>query len=323
MGKDYSICVGAVGFGGGVWYSPDTGETWNRIRDPFVLGADVRALVPYPDNPNRILAGSNQGIFRSEDKGATWEKLWSPMEGVPIWNIAIDPVDTGTIYVGIKPAALFRSRDDGQSWTKLPVDMAQYCHIGPPMVTALMVDPKAHNTVWAGVEVDGVYRSLDGGDTWTHITTGVHPDIHGIAISPGEENRVLFSTPREIYYTTDVGESWESLNTTNDLPLPYSRGIAFKADDPNVLFSALGESAISSQGALRRSTDGGRTWEDRPLPVEPNSNIWGFVTHPADPDFILASSLFGELYSSEDAGDSWNKLKREFTEVGAMVWVPN
>jgi hypothetical protein len=57
--------------------------------------------------------------------------------------------------------------------------------------------------------------------------------------------------------------------------------------------------------------------------VEPNSNIWGFVTHPADPDFILASSLFGELYSSEDAGDSWNKLKREFTEIGAMVWVPN
>lgn len=97
MGKDYSICVGAVGFGGGVWHSPDTGETWNRIRDPFVLGADVRALVPYPDNPNRILAGSNQGIFRSEDRGATWEKLWSPMEGVPIWNIAIDPVDTGTI----------------------------------------------------------------------------------------------------------------------------------------------------------------------------------------------------------------------------------
>ena len=196
MGKDYSICVGAVGFGGGVWHSPDTGETWNRIRDPFVLGADVRALVPYPDNPNRILAGSNQGIFRSEDKGATWAKLWSPMEGVPIWNIAIDPVDTETIYVGIKPAALFRSRDDGQSWTKLPVDMAQYCHIGPPMVTALMVDPKAHNTVWAGVEVDGVYRSLDGGDTWTHITTGVHPDIHGMAISPGEENKVLFSTPQ-------------------------------------------------------------------------------------------------------------------------------
>ena len=67
MGKDYSICVGAVGFGGGVWYSPDTGETWNRIRDPFVLGAQVRALAVYPDNPSRILAGSDQGIFRSRN----------------------------------------------------------------------------------------------------------------------------------------------------------------------------------------------------------------------------------------------------------------
>ena len=74
---------------------------------------------------------------------------------------------------------------------------------------------------------------------------------------------------------------------------------------------------------LQRSSDGGQTWEPRPLPVEPNSNIWSFVTHSADPDVVLASSLLGEVYSSEDAGDSWRKLKREFSEVGAMVWVPN
>ena len=323
MGKDYSICVGAVGFGGGVWHSPDSGETWNRIRDPFVLGNQVRGMAVYPDNPNRILAGSDHGIYRSEDKGASWVKLWSPMDGMPIWNIAIDPVDTGTIFVGIKPAALFRSRDDGQSWTKLSVQMAQECHIGPPMVTALMVDPKDHRTVWAGVEVDGVYRSLDGGDSWTHIQEGVHPDIHGMAISPGEENKVLFSTPREIYSTTDMGESWESVVTTEHFPLPYSRGIAFKPDDPNVIFGGLGDSAIGSTGVLNRSSDGGQTWEPRPLPVEPNSNIWSFVTHSADPDVVLASSLLGEVYSSEDAGDSWRKLKREFSEVGAMVWVPN
>ena len=28
MGQDYSLCVGAVGLGGGVWHSPDGGETW-------------------------------------------------------------------------------------------------------------------------------------------------------------------------------------------------------------------------------------------------------------------------------------------------------
>ncbi len=97
MEKNYSICVGAVGFGGGVWHSPDSGENWSRIRDPFPLGCQVRALAVYPDDPRRILAGSDHGIYRSEDKGATWEKLWSPMDGIPIWSIAIDPEDTQTI----------------------------------------------------------------------------------------------------------------------------------------------------------------------------------------------------------------------------------
>ena len=105
--------------------------------------------------------------------------------------------------------------------------------------------------------------------------------------------------------------------------LPYSRGVAFKPDDPNVIYSAVGDTAIGSTGAIHRSLDGGETWEERPLPVEPNSNIWSIATHPADPDVVLASSLLGEVYSSSDAGDSWQKLRREFSEIGAMVWVPN
>jgi len=59
------------------------------------------------------------------------------------------------------------------------------------------------------------------------------------------------------------------------------------------------------------------------LPVEPNSNIWSLATHPAAPNLVLAASLFGEIYSSSDAGDSWQKLKREFSEVGALAWAPN
>ena len=77
MGTDYSICVGAVGFGGGVWHSPDEGETWNRIRDPFPQGSQVRGPAVYPDNPHRILAGSDNGIYRSGSAVGCGLPYWS------------------------------------------------------------------------------------------------------------------------------------------------------------------------------------------------------------------------------------------------------
>ena len=38
---------------------------------------------------------------------------------------------------------------------------------------------------------------------------------------------------------------------------------------------------------------------------------------------IVAASLFGYLYVSEDGGDNWKKLKKEFGEIRSVVIVPN
>lgn len=322
MASDYSICVGTVGQG--VWHSPDGGDTWNRIRAPFPLESQVRALAVHPDDPKTLLAGANSGIYRSEDGGASWERLDSPMETLNIWSIAIDPQDPDNIFAGTSPPYLFRSQNGGRSWERLPLAIAKECAIGTPRVTAMLVDPVDHRTVWAGVEIDGVYRSLDGGDNWTHVAGGLSdPDIHGMAITLGQRKSILASTPRAIFASQDAGESWQSLVSTKQFPLAYCRWVAVKADNPQVLFAANGDSAIGSTGAIQRSTDGGRTWDTRPLPVEPNSPIWNFATHPADPDLILANSLFGELYRSADGGGTWEKLKREFSEVRALAWAPN
>ena len=37
---------------------------------------------------------------------------------------------------------------------------------------------------------------------------------------------------------------------------------------------------------------------------------------------IVAFSLFGEVYVSEDAGESWRKIAREFGEIRAAAWLP-
>src|SRR5205814_2139572 len=144
------------------------------------------------------------------------------------------------------------------------------------------------------------------------------PDIHDTAISINGAKTVLTSTPREIFASTDGGESWRGLGVGKHFRLPYCRSLALKPDEPGVLFVATGDGALGSTGAIQRSRDGGQSWQALPLPVEPNSPIWSFATHPANPNRILACSHYGEIFASEDAGDSW--IKRG-DRIG--VWWPN
>ncbi len=322
MSGSYSIMVGTTG--AGLFHSADSGESWRRVGNPFPGESQVRALAVDPSSPNVVYAGAENGIYRSEDAGTNWAKLDSPMEGLKIWSIAVDPSNSDNVFVGTSPAQLFRSRDGGQSWDKLAANIAQECAIGDPRVTALLVDPVDSNTVLAGVEIDGVYVSRDGGDTWSHVDQGItNPDIHGMAFSLGEEKTVLVSTPREIFASSDDGATFQSLMSSSTLEMPYCRWVAVKADDPQTMFVANGDAAIGNTGTIRRSTDGGQSWNEVPLPVEPNSPVWNFATNPADPDLILANSVYGELYRSEDGGENWGKIKKEFTEVRALAWTPN
>src|ERR1043166_1742580 len=105
-----------------------------------------------------------------------------------------------------------------------------------------MLDPDDHRVVFVGVEIDGVYRSTDGGDTWAHLEKGLYdPDVHAMAIACTSPKRVLLSTNREMFWSTDMGESWASVGIQEKWPLPYARGIAVKADDASVVFMGCGE----------------------------------------------------------------------------------
>jgi len=38
---------------------------------------------------------------------------------------------------------------------------------------------------------------------------------------------------------------------------------------------------------------------------------------------VLASTLYGQLFLSHDAGDSWRKVRQEFSEVRSLAWLPS
>jgi photosystem II stability/assembly factor-like uncharacterized protein len=333
MSAEFTICAGTVG--SGIWYSSDSGASWKRAKMelPFFSKAgdvQVRTLAISPHNPHQAYAGSDVGLYRSDDSGASWTLLESPMSGMQIWSVAVDPADPDVIFAGTKPPAIFRSSNGGKSWERLTAGIPEECPIGPPRVTNLVIDPHDHRNIWAGVELGGVFRSRDGGDNWTRLAQlgprETSTDVHGVAISPSSPARILVTTPDGIWISNNEGESWK-LHAFPKFAerdrVSYCRGVAVKPNNPDVIFVANGNDVPGDAGAIQRSRDGGQSWQPASLPVAPNSTIYWFAVNPVLPNLIVASSMFGYLYVSNDGGDSWTKLRRELSEVRALACMPN
>jgi len=309
--------------------SADGGETWRRMGIDQGLHSDalVRTVVTVPARPEIVLAGTDKGLYRSDDAGERWRPIAPPLRSYSVWALAIDPVEPQIIYAGTgtpAPAALFRSRDGGTSWEKTSMEAAETCpNVGVPRVTGIAIDPTSRENVWVGLEVDGVRRSTDGGDTWETINGAIpNLDVHNVAVAAGPPKTVVVVVNNDVYTSTNSGVSWKALGVRDVFPWSYPRGIMVQPGSPNVIFVTIGDTTPGRIGAVMRSKDTGKTWERLPLSVDPNSAMWVVNVQPADPQVVFAGSRYGYLYRSDDGGDSWRKLWREFSEISSVTWIP-
>jgi photosystem II stability/assembly factor-like uncharacterized protein len=325
MRKDFSIFVGTAGIGGaGIWSSLDGGGSWVVPRGSKDE-SDCCALTSDPQRPGVIYAGLNNGVYRSDDGGKHFYRLESPLNGFGVWSLAIDPIDPDIVFAGCRPGAIFRTRDGGERWEKRPAEFTEEGVFGgPARVLQMVVDASDHQIVWAGVEADGIRLSTDGGDSWNDVSAGLTDlDVHGLAISQGTPNTVFASADLEIFSTQDSGQTWKALGVKERFVPANCRHIAVKADDPNVIFVALGGDDNSVNGVVQRSKDRGQTWEALTFPVPPNTPVWNFAMNAADPELIVCSTHYGQVFVSEDGGDVWHKVRQEFSEIRALAWTPN
>ncbi len=322
-----NILVGTVGQG--VMMSADDGESWTRagVRQGMHSDCIVRMLRSDSRSPEVVYAGTDFGLYWSDDGGTSWRLLENPMKGSVVWSMGIDPVDPAVMFAGTgtpSTPGIFRSTDGSKSWEKLRVEIADDCpNVGVPRPTGIAVDPTDDRNVWVGLEVDGVRHSTDGGETWAKVNGQIpNQDVHNVLVVAGPPKTVFTVVNDDIWRSTDDGKSWQAARAREIFPWHYPRGIAVKPGDPRTVFLTLGDSTPGRIGTVVRSRDAGVTWETLKFPVQPNSAVWTVAISEATPDTMFAASRYGYLYRSDDGGDSWRKLWREFGEVSSIQWVP-
>lgn len=328
---DVTIGVGTVG--AGLWFSFDGGDRWRHVYKHLDPEGNVRTVLVDPGDPATVWAASDfGGLFVSRDRGYRWEPVSRAMADQQVWSLAVDRTDPDRMFVGGRPG-LFRSVDGGASFEVLDTGLGAECPIGTPRITNVVLDPRDPATVWMGVEVDGLYRSTDGGDSWTHLgplgETAFHGDIHGLAVRPTGDGgaQVMATTPFGLATSTDEGETWawrsfDGFDKGSGNPFAYCRGVFVDPTRADTILLGCGDYIPGRVGAVEVSRDGGETWSRAELPVEANSTVYWMATHPEVPGAVVAATVFGQVFVSSDAGESWGKLDREFGEIRSVSLAP-
>jgi photosystem II stability/assembly factor-like uncharacterized protein len=319
--------------GQGVLRSNDDGATWNRIplEQGLEFDAVVRALAVHPTRPEVVFAGADAGLGRSDDAGTRWRRVDSPFNDRQVWAVAIDPDDPDSMLVGTgapSRAAMYRTDDGGKSWDRLSPELPERCAgVSKPRILTAVYDHVDGKSMWFGVEEGGLWRSRNRGDTWERLDGADLPqgvtvsDVHCIVVLDGPPKTLVCVVVNAIFVSRDDGLTWSRTGTKSTWGIYYTR-LVTRIPGSNSLLLGIGDGTPGTTTRIFRSDDLATTWSEATLDVPASSTVWGFGTHPSDPDLVFAGTKYGNLFRSTDGGRSFTKEWRDFPEITDVAWTP-
>jgi photosystem II stability/assembly factor-like uncharacterized protein len=181
---------------------------------------------------------------------------------------------------------------------------------------SIAFDPLNSGRAYCATFGNGLWKTDDGGQNWSNIGKDVISSSYVTSVAVSSLNvknklcRVYAGTePSALYLSNDGGDSWERMQTLNDVPSSKSwsfpprpwthhvRWIEPDSNDPDRIFVAI------EAGALVQSHDGGKTWMDREEEEGPY-DTHTLVTHPKAPKRLYSSAGDG-YFESFDYGEKW------------------
>jgi len=259
--------------------------------------------------------------------------------------LTFDPRDANTLYAGTEPIDVFVSRDGAHSWERLDsvwnipwVSTITYpVATVEPHVRDITIDPNDPRTMYVALQVGYMLKTTDGGKSWELLNKNLDCDVHTIVLHPDDSNKIYIATGghdcragtapgRALYFSSDGGKNWAPMAA--EFKEEYSVPLTIHPKKHNVLYSAIangqpGQWRRRDSGAeayLIQSTDGGKSWKklDGAVSQANRSFVESFAFDPANPDRMYAAQQNGDLFGSEDSGESWFKLNLAVPELSDM-----
>jgi photosystem II stability/assembly factor-like uncharacterized protein len=277
-------------------------------RQAGLFGADVRALIADPSNPDRFYLGTSGGeVYVSNDGAKSWT---NPRHGIPFPGYIVDNllVDReGRLWAACwglwGGGVIAMSNDGGKSWSRRDAGLAEFS------VRAIAVDATDARFVVVG-GLTGVYRSKDDGMTWEQISDQIN--VESLAIDPRTRDRIYVGTWRQGWRTDNGGKSWAQI--ANGMVLDTDMfSIHIDEQNPDNVW-------VSTCGWVYNSTNRGDLWT-RYRDGFNNRRIHDVETDPCDKTVVYAGSVAG-LYRSHDGGKNWYPVTDESLVINSVVLHP-
>jgi len=242
---------------------------------------------------------------------STWVELASlPDPGrVPVFAIAVDPVNDHAVIAGGGQGGLYRSADGGATWTRV--------QRGSAAVLTIAFSPFNPTLVLAGTRDGGALMSTDGGAKWSSVAGLGGRQVRAF----GFARTVIVAGTDHGVYSSDTGAAWTSLG----LSTSSIDAIAVAAVNPPVRLIAGGDSGPSGTVPLWTSADAGATWTAL-KPAISGTIITRIAAGPLPSNGTVRPLVLGTntgLFISQDNGTTFTSLSSgallpstDYTQVG-------
>lgn len=287
-----------------VLFSPDSGNTWLRkgADSNPLQGINANNLYAI-DSKNVWIVGSNKTIARTTDGGNTWEKVNSPAVGTDVVFYCISIVNNTDIWIsggGTNSGIVCRSIDEGASWTLMDTSLFQgFLMQGIHAINSQIIYTVGNQSAgpWGG----RVARTLDGGISWDTISLNNNKWVNWIDVTASDENHVtVYGGQCHYAYTTDGGGSW----TTDSITIGGVEDI-----NHLIMLDNLNWWGACDMDNIRRTTDGGLTWNSQQSAGPGNMHLMGIDAFNSQLALITGQSAGwphgGKILQTKDGGNTW------------------